>query len=89
MFLEPGSDEEFDHVRKIARDLGFFAQVHAGFDPGRAPPGREDAFWYLQRSKKQNPTVAPHEVSILKFARASEVLDWLYEYRMQEMEKAS
>ena len=27
-------------------------QIHQGFDRLRAAPGREDACWYLQRSKK-------------------------------------
>jgi hypothetical protein len=72
---------EYDHLKNYAWALGFHAEIHKHFDPAKARPGRESACWYLMRSKKQNPGVAPHELSILKFALASEVYDWLVEYR--------
>ncbi len=73
---------EYDALREFARALGFHAQIHQGFDRLRARPGREHAFWYLQRAKKQNPSVA-HEPTILKFSTAEEVYKWLNEYRAQ------
>jgi lipoprotein NlpI len=76
---------EYDALREFARALGFHAQVHQGFDRLRAAPGREDACWYLQRSKKFSGRLE-HEPSILKFALASEVYSWLVEYRAQTQE---
>ena len=35
--------------------------------------------WYLQRSKHQNPS-GEHEPTLLKFALAQEVYDWILEY---------
>ena len=78
----------YDHLKNFAWALGFFAEVHKNFNPALARPGREKACWYLQRSKKQNPNVAPHEPSILRYALASEVYDWLAEYRKQQTEKS-
>jgi hypothetical protein len=75
--------ESYDHVRAVARDLGFYAQIHLNFNPLHAAPGREAACWYLQRSKKQNPTAAPHEPTIIKYKTAAEILEWLSEYRAQ------
>jgi len=73
--------ESYDALRNFAWSLGFFAQIHKGFDPLRQRPGREAACWYLQRSKKQNPDVGPHEPTILKFSTAEEIYAWLNEYR--------
>ena len=80
---------EYDALRNFARSLGFHAQVHMNFDRLRAAPGREDACWYLQRSKKQNPIAAPHEPTILKFAKAEEIYAWLQTYREQTQEKSA
>lgn len=73
---------EYDALREFARALGFYANIHAGFDRLRAAPGREDACWYLQRSKKFSGRLE-HEPSILKFAKAEEVYQWLVEFRAQ------
>ena len=73
---------EYDALREFARALGFYANIHQGFDRLRAAPGREDAFWYLQRSKKFSGRLE-HEPSILKFAKAEEVYAWLQEFRAQ------
>lgn len=75
---------EYDALRNFAWAHGFFAQIHKNFDPLRQRPGREAACWYLQRSKKQNPTVAPHEPTILRYALASEVYDWINEWKRTE-----
>ena len=80
----PEDQLSYDHLKNFAWALGFHAEVHRNFDPLRQRPGREQACWYLQRSKKQNPEVAPHEPSILKFALASEVYDWLLEFKKTE-----
>lgn len=80
--------ESYDALRNFAWSMGFYAQIHKGFNPALARPGREKACWYLMRSKKQNPNVAPHEPTILKYALASEVYDWLAEYRKQQTEKS-
>lgn len=73
---------EYDALREFARALGFYANIHQGFDRLRAAPGREDACWYLQRSKKFSGRLE-HEPTILKFAKAEEVYAWLNEYRAQ------
>ncbi len=77
---------EYDALRNFARDLGFYANIHAGFDRLRAAPGREHAFWYLMRSKKFSGRLE-REPSILKFAKAEEIYDWLNEYRAQTQER--
>ncbi len=80
-----GLDEqrEYDLLRSFAWHNGYFAQVHRQFDPARQPLGRERAFWYLQRSKKENPNLAPHEATILKYATSDEVYNWINEHRKQ------
>jgi hypothetical protein len=75
---------EYDHLKAFCWAAGFHAEIHKHFRPELAALGREKAMWYLQRSRKENPTVAPHELSILKFALASEVYDWVNEYRKAE-----
>ncbi len=77
---------EYDALREFARALGFHAQIHQGFDRMRAAPGREEAFWYLQRSKKFSGRLE-HEPSILKYALASEVYAWLVEFRAQTQKR--
>jgi hypothetical protein len=69
----PEDQLSYDHLKNFAWALGFFAEVHKNFDPARQRPGREAACWYLQRSKKQNPKVAPHEPSILKYRTPAEI----------------
>jgi len=76
------ADLDYDALRKFAMDLGFYANIHQGFDRLRAAPGREDACWYLQRSKEFSGRLE-HEPTILKFAKAEEVYAWLNEYRAQ------
>ena len=73
---------EYDALRNFARALGFHAQIHQGFDRLRAASGREEAFWYLQRSKKFSGRLE-HEPTILKFSTAEEIYAWLNEYRAQ------
>jgi len=75
---------EYDHLKAFAWNLGFHAEVHKHFNPLLSRPGREKAFWYLMRSKKQNPEAAPHEPSILRYALASEIYDWLLEFKRTE-----
>lgn len=84
--MSSDSEDQIEHdaIKNFARALGFYAQIHRNFDPLLAAPGRENACWYLQRSKKQNPNVAPHEPTILKFALASEIYDWLNEWKRTE-----
>ncbi len=77
---------EYDALRNFANALGFYSNIHQGFDRLRAAPGREDACWYLQRSKKLSGRLE-HEPSILKFAKVEEVYAWLNEYRAQTQEK--
>jgi hypothetical protein len=50
--------DEYTAIRTLARSLGFHAQVHKGFLPASAEPGREDACWYLQPSKRRYDTRA-------------------------------
>jgi hypothetical protein len=78
---------EYDHLKAFAWAHGFHAEVHKNFNPSYQRPGREAAFWYLQRSKKQNPKMAPHEPSILKYALAQEVYDWILAYKKSESPK--
>ena len=68
---------EYEALRTFAWHHGFFAQVHRNFNPLLQRPGRERACWYLQRSKKQNPSVAPHEPTILKYSTADEIYAWI------------
>jgi len=82
--MSPEDQLEYDHLKAYAWAFGFHAEIHKHFDPARSPPGRENACWYLMRSKKQNPGVAPHELSILKYSTAAEIYDWLIEYRRTE-----
>ena len=70
--------DDYDALRNYARHLGFHAQIHRTFDPARQPIGREDAVWYLQRSKKFG---SDHEPSILKYAKAEEVRAWLDDFK--------
>jgi hypothetical protein len=74
---------EYDALRQFAWHNGYFAQVHKNFDPLRQPPERKMAYWYLQRSKKENPEAAPHELSILRYALADEVYTYINEHRKQ------
>jgi hypothetical protein len=77
--------EEYDAVQRLARSLGFFAQLHRQYDPcRRRPDGSLCGPWYLQRSKKQNPNAAPHEPTILKYATADEIFAWLHEHQKQD-----
>lgn len=78
-------DMEYDALRHFARSMGFHAEIHKGFDRLRAAPGRGDACWYLQRSKKFGGR-CEHEPSILKFAKAEEIYAWLNALRRAEME---
>jgi len=87
MSCEMDEAREYDALRNFAWSLGFFAQVHKNFDPLRQRPGRESACWYLQRSKKQNPEVAPHEPTILRYALPEEIYDWLNEFKRTESPK--
>jgi hypothetical protein len=83
--MSPELDEqlEYDALRNFAWSLGFFAQVHRNFDPLRQRPGRENACWYLQRSKKFGGRLE-HEQSILRYSTAEEIYAWLNEYRKQQ-----
>jgi hypothetical protein len=76
---------EYDLVKNFAWHHGFFAQVHKNFNPLLAAPGRENAFWYLQRRKKFGNE---HEQSILKYSTAEEVYAWINEHRQQEQRAA-
>jgi hypothetical protein len=75
---------DYDRLKAFAWEIGFHAEVHRNFNPLLQRPGREGACWYLQRSKKQNPEVAPNEPSILKYSTPAEIYDWLIEYRKTE-----
>lgn len=66
---------EYDHLKIFAFNHGYHAEVHKGFDSSRQPPGRENACWYLMRSKKFHGPDAPHIPTILKFSTAAEVYD--------------
>jgi hypothetical protein len=46
-----------------------------------ATPGRENAFWYLQRRKKFGNE---HEPTILKYATSQEIYDWINEWKRTE-----
>jgi hypothetical protein len=73
---------EYDALRKFARDMGFFAQIHANFDPIRQAPGRENACWYLQRAKRLR--IEPNPPTILKYQTPEELYAWLQEFRRTE-----
>jgi hypothetical protein len=70
---------EYDALQNLAWSLGFFAQIHRGFDPLRQAPGREAACWYLQKSNQHQP--GQHRESILKYQTAEEIHAWLIEFR--------
>lgn len=77
---------QYDHLKSFALTAGFHAEIHRGFKPELQRPGREAACWYLQRSKKIHGDGA-HEPTILKFALASEVYDWILAYEKAESSK--
>jgi hypothetical protein len=72
----------YDTLKAFAWERGFHADVHKGFNSSYQRPGREQAMWYLQPSKKQ--TNAEHATTILKFALAQEVYDYILEYKKAE-----
>lgn len=74
--------EEYDALRAFARQLGFYVNIHRNFNRLLAAPGRENACWYLQRSKKFGSRME-HEPTILKYRTADEIYSWLNEYRRQ------
>jgi hypothetical protein len=68
----------YDTLKSFAWRHGYHAEVHKFFDPLRQPPGREEAMWYLQPSMKQHGETT--RTTILKFALAQEVYDWILEH---------
>ena len=81
MSREMDDTESYDATKNFAWHHGFFAQVHRGFNPLLAAPGRENAFWYLQRRKKFGNE---HEPTILKYATSQEIYDWINEWKRTE-----
>jgi hypothetical protein len=78
---EPEDRLSYDNLRSYAWGLGFHAEIHRGFDKTLQRPGREAACWYLQPSIKQSGETT--RKSLLKFALASEVYDFLLEWKRQ------
>ena len=81
MSRELDDRREYDATKNFAWQHGFFAQVHKNFDPLLATPGRENAFWYLQRRKKFGNE---HEPTILKYATPQKIYDWINEWKRTE-----
>jgi hypothetical protein len=77
---------EYDHLKAFCWAEGLHAEIHRDFKPQLQRPGREQAFWYLQRLRKLNPELAPDEISILKFCTAAEIYDWVLEYKKKQAE---
>ena len=75
----------YDTLKSFCWAHGFHAEIHKNFNSSYQRPGREQAMWYLQRSKHQNPS-GEHEPTLLKFALAQEVYDWILEYEKKEAE---
>ena len=73
----------YDTLKAFAWRYGFHADVHKHFDPTRQPPGREEAMWYLQPSLKQHGEAI--RTTILKYALAQEVYDWILEHKRQSV----
>jgi hypothetical protein len=70
---EPEDRLSYDNLKAYAWGLGFHAEIHK-----RAVDRR---CWYLQPSIKQSGETT--RKTILKFALASEIYDWLLEYKRQ------
>ena len=72
---------EPEHLQMFARNAGLFADIHKGFRPELAPPGRQHACWYLSHRRKTFPKKTALELEILRFATAAEVYDRVLEYK--------
>ena len=62
----------YDTLKSFCWSHGFHAETHRDFNSSYQRPGREAACWYLQPKGKRT--------TILKFALAQEVYDWVLEY---------
>jgi hypothetical protein len=71
--------DEYTALRNYAWSLGFFAQIHRGFDSARQPTGREAACWYLQQSNNHQP--GQHRPTLLRYSTAEELRAWLDEFK--------
>ena len=76
----------YDTLKAFAWKHGFHAETHRDFDSSRQRPGREQAMWYLQPSIKQSGEAT--RTTILKFALAQEIYDWVLEHTKAESSNA-
>jgi hypothetical protein len=74
----------YDTLKAFCWQRGWHAEMHKHFDPARQPPGREEACWYLQPSLKQHGETV--RSTVLKFALAQEVYDFVLQYEKKEAE---
>jgi hypothetical protein len=76
----------YSMLKSFAWANGFHAEIHRGFNPMSQPVERTDAHWYPQISRKQHPEIGPDEnISILSYALAEEVYDWIVKHKKSEL----
>jgi hypothetical protein len=74
----------YDTLKAFCWQRGWHADVHKDFNSSYQRPGREAACWYLQPSIK---VTGGERTTVLKFALAQEIYDWVLEHERQESSK--